>query len=56
MSKTYIFEVELKSKGRGTVIADSKEEAKEKILDGEYEDIYDEYDSEIVSVKSIKES
>lgn len=30
MSKTYIFEVELKSKGRGTVIADSKEERRSK--------------------------
>lgn len=55
MTKTYNFTCEMKSTGRGYVEADSIDEAKEKILNGEYEDIYDEYDTEILSVNEVEE-
>ena len=55
MEKQYTFEVKQINKARGVVFAESKEEAKEKIMNYEYEDIFDEYDTEIVEVLEIKE-
>ena len=55
MEKQYTFEVKQTNKARGVVLAESKEEAKEKIMNYEYEDIFDEYDTEIVEVLDIKE-
>ena len=55
MEKQYTFEVKQTNKARGVVLAGSKEEAKEKILNYEYEDIFDEYDTEVVEVLDIKE-
>ena len=52
MEKQYTFEVKQTNKARGVVFAGSKEEAKEKILNIQYEDIYDE---ELVEVLEIKE-
>lgn len=42
MSKSYSFEIEMVNVGKGCVSADSIEEAKRKILSGDYDDIYDE--------------
>ena len=42
MSKSYSFEIEMINIGKGCVEADSLEEAKQKIKDGDYYDIYDE--------------
>ena len=52
MEKQYTFEVKQTNKARGVVFAVSKEEEKEKILNRQYEDIYDE---ELVEVLEIKE-
>lgn len=50
----YNFTVEMKNTGKGYVEADSIEEAKKKILEDHYEDIYDTCDEKIVSVISIE--
>lgn len=42
MSNLYSFEVEMINVGKGCVSADSIEEAKCRILSGDYNDIYDE--------------
>lgn len=52
--KTFVFDFEATERGYGTVCADTKEEAKEKILSGDYEDIVDTYDMEIVEVTNIE--
>ena len=52
MEKQYTFEVKQTNKARGVVFAESKEKAKEKIMNSQYEDIYDE---ELVEVLEIKE-
>lgn len=54
--KLYRFEVSMKCVGIGCVAADSLEEAKEKILDGEYDDIYDMTDHEVVDVIDVEET
>ena len=41
--------------GYGIVYADNVEEAKRKILNGEYEDIMDTWDMEITEVTNIEE-
>lgn len=46
MERTYDFEVEVTCRGKGYVTAASEEEARDKILRGEADDIYDyDYDS-----------
>ena len=53
--KTFVFDFEATERGYGVVCAETKEEAKEKILRGDYEDIVDTYDMEIVEVTNIEE-
>lgn len=55
MSKFYNFEIEMINVGKGYVTADSIEEAKEKILNGDYGDIYDESFVEFGEVLDIYE-
>jgi len=53
--KCYNFLIEMTSKGKGYVYADSLEEAKEKINNGDYDDIYDEVGSECGDIIEITE-
>lgn len=54
MEKQYIFKAKILNTCKGYVFAESEEEAKEKIMNGDYEDIYDEYDGEIKEVLSVE--
>jgi len=51
----YNFLIETTSKGRGYVYADTIGEAKEKIINGDYEDIYDHVDEEYGEIIDIYE-
>lgn len=53
--KTYQFEFEAIENGYGIVSADSTEEAKKKILDGNYDDIMDTWDMTITKIINIEE-
>ena len=55
MEKGYIFRAKILNTCEGYVEAESSDEAKEKIMNGEYEEIYDEYDGEITEVLNIVE-
>lgn len=55
MEKGYIFRAKILNTCEGYVEAESLDEAKEKIMNGEYEEIYDEYDGEITEVLNIIE-
>lgn len=55
MEKQYIFKAKILNTCKGYVFAESEDEAKEKIMNGEYEEIYDEYDGEITEVLNIVE-
>lgn len=52
---SYNFTCNMKCTGNGYVEADSIEEAKQKILAGEYDDIYDTTDHEVVDIVKIEE-
>lgn len=52
---TYSFLIEIKSIGKGYVEADSIEEARQKIEDGDYDDIYDEVGEEFGEIIDIEE-
>ena len=54
--KLYRFEVSMKCVGIGCVAADSLEEAKEKILAEEYDDIYDMTGYEVVSIVDVEDT
>ena len=54
--KLYNFEVSMKCIGIGCVAADSLEEAKEKILAEEYDDIYDMTGHEVVSIIDVEDT
>lgn len=51
----YDFLIEATSKGRGYVHAANIEEAKEKIINGDYEDIYDHVDEDYGDIIDIYE-
>lgn len=53
--KSYRFEVKMECVGTGWVTANSLEEAKQKILNNDYEDIYDMCDHEIAEIIDIEE-
>ena len=55
MSKEYQFEFTASIGGYGVVYANNEEEAKEKVLDGDYEDVIDTWDMEIEEVTKIEE-
>ena len=55
MEKGYVFRAKILNTCEGYVEAKSEDEAKEKIMNGEYEEIYDEYDGEITEVLNIIE-
>jgi hypothetical protein len=52
--KTYQFDFNATQRGYGVVCADNVEEAKRKILEGDYEDIIDTYDMEITEITNIE--
>ena len=54
--KYYNFTVKMECFSRGYVEADSFEEAKQKILDCEYDDLTDMMDYEILEIMDIEES
>ena len=53
--KCFNFLIEMSSIGKGYVYADSIEEAREKIKNGDYDDIYDEVGSERGDIIEITE-
>lgn len=53
--KSYQFDFKGTIGGYGIVTAFSKEQAREKILNGEYDDIMDTWDMEITEITDIKE-
>lgn len=55
MEKTYIFTAKILNSCKGCVSAKSLDDAKEKIMNGDYEEIFDEYDGEITEVLTIEE-
>lgn len=52
--KTYQFDFNATQRGYGVVCADNVEEAKRKILEGDYDDIIDTYDMEITEITNIE--
>jgi len=53
--KTYQFTFNATEGGYGIVTAENEEQAKEKVLNGDYDDIMDTWDMEITEVTSIEE-
>lgn len=51
----YKFTCNMTCTGKGYVEADSLEDAKQKILTGYYDDIYDETDHEVTKIVTIEE-
>lgn len=52
---SYRFLIEITSTGKGYVEADSIEEARQKIEDGDWDDIYDQTDEEFGEIIEIEE-
>lgn len=55
MEKQYNFLCVVEEVGRGYVMAKNEEEAIQKILNGDYEDIVDTYDMKVKSIIEIEE-
>jgi hypothetical protein len=55
MEKEYKFLAVAKEIAKGYVIAKNEDEAKKKILDNDYEDIWDTYDMELEKIVEIEE-
>jgi hypothetical protein len=52
----YNFDIEIVSRGKGYVVANSLEEAQAKIKSNEWEDIYDEVDQKYGKILEITEA
>ena len=55
MEKTYNFTGKIVNTCTGSVRAKTVEEARQRILNNDYEEIYDEYDGEITEVLTVEE-
>lgn len=53
---SYEFDFRGTVRGYGIVTANNEEEAKEKVLAGDYDDIIDTYDMQIADVSNVKEN